>query len=171
MKFSSFFFFFFQIIELQNGTLLCSVRNELHFHCKCRMWLTSTDGGETFPMKQLRFDPTLIDPPCQGSVLVYNGITFFSNPANTSQRVNMTLRWSTDYGMTWAGSVIVYAGGSEYSCLAPIDINHIGLLYEKDGYKEISFAKIRLDGAVYKNSKMKKNSAQNLRTMTVQGGN
>lgn len=121
-------------------------------------------------MKQLRFDPTLIDPPCQGSVLVYNGFTFFSNPANSSQRVNMTLRWSSDYGMTWDGSMIVYAGGSEYSCLAPIDINHIGLLYEKDGYKEISFAKIRLDSALYKKSKFKKITAQNLRTVKDLGG-
>ena len=67
----------------------------------------------------------------------------------------MTLRWSTDYGMTWAGSMNVYTGGSEYSCLAPIDFNHIGLLYERDSYKEIAFAKIRLDGAVYKKSQIR----------------
>ncbi|XP_072029594.1 sialidase-1-like [Amphiura filiformis] len=89
-----------QMIELPNGTLLFNVRNEKHFHCKCRMWFTSTDGGHTFPIEQLRMDATLVDPSCQGSLLLHNNITFFSNPASESQRVNMTLRWSFDYGMS-----------------------------------------------------------------------
>ena len=132
------------MVELPNGTLSVSVRNEMHYHCQCRLWFTSTDAGESFPLELMRTDPTLVDPPCQGSLLLHNDLTFFSNPASNHSRVNMTLRWSFDYGMTWAGFLSIYPKASEYSCLTSIDDNHIGLLYERDGYNKIGFAKIKL---------------------------
>ena len=134
------------MVELPNGTLLVNVRNEMHYHCKCRVWLTSYDGGDTFPIRNMRTDSTLVDPPCQGSTFIHSdGTMYFSNPASGSQRVNMTLRWSQDFGRTWDGFLTVYAKQAEYSCLTQIDENHMGLLYERDGYGDIAFARIKLN--------------------------
>ncbi|XP_070538735.1 sialidase-1-like [Ptychodera flava] len=132
------------IVELPDGSLLLNSRNQYHYHCRCRIIARSHDGGNSFPFEEISMDATLIDPACAGSLLLHNDIMFFSNPANPSKRVNMTVRWSEDYGKTWAGALVVDPGDSEYSCLSSVDDNHIGLLYEKGGYEEMAFAKIRI---------------------------
>ncbi|NP_001277015.1 neuraminidase 1-like precursor [Saccoglossus kowalevskii] len=133
------------IIELPDGSLMLNSRNEHHYHCRCRIIATSEDGADTFPFQNIRLDETLVDPACDGSLISHNNVLFFSNPANPSARVNMTLRWSLDFGKSWDGALVINAGSSEYSCLSSIDDNHVGLLYEKGGYKEMSFAKIRIN--------------------------
>ena len=57
---------------------------------------------------------------------------FFSQPTGPA-RSNMTIRRSTDGGANWPGSLPVHAGGSAYSCLAPIGGGMVGLLFERDG--------------------------------------
>ncbi|XP_070533231.1 sialidase-1-like [Ptychodera flava] len=133
-----------QVVELPDGTILMNSRNQFHFHCSCRIISRSFDGGLSFPMLNVSVDTALVDPACDGSVIIHNGIMFFSNPASSRGRENMSVKWSLDYGASWEGSLTIYSGGSEYSTLTPIDDNHIGLLYEKDGYKEISFARIQI---------------------------
>ncbi|XP_033118269.1 sialidase-1-like [Anneissia japonica] len=132
-----------QIVELSDGRLLINARNQHFFHSRNRLIFYSDDGGKTFPMSNLRVDLTLLEPGCFASTLIHQGVMFFSNPFDKSSRVNMTLRWSLDEGMSWAGSLGIYSKGSGYSCLSPIDDNHIGLLFEKDGYKEMHFVKIK----------------------------
>lgn len=56
----------------------------------------------------------------------------------------MTLQWSFDSGQTWPGAMQLYEGPSEYSSLARIDDEYLGLLFERDGYKYIDFFKIRI---------------------------
>ncbi|XP_077988182.1 sialidase-1-like [Glandiceps talaboti] len=133
-----------QIVELPDGALLMNSRNQYHFHCSCRIISRSYDGGLSFPLLNVTVDETLIDPVCDGSVLIHDGIMFFSNPANSKKRENMTLRWSLNYGASWEGALTIFSGGSEYSTLTSIDDNHIGLIYEKNGYKDISFVRIRI---------------------------
>lgn len=133
-----------QVVELPDGNLYMTVRNTHGYRCNCRMQMKSFDGGHTFPLEHAVFDKTLIDPDCFASMLRHKNMLFFSNPASTSRRVNMTVRMSTNYGQSWDQSLPVYSGGSAYSCLTSISYNYIGLAYEKDG-KYISFVKIKLE--------------------------
>ncbi|PIK53521.1 hypothetical protein BSL78_09542 [Apostichopus japonicus] len=133
-----------QMVELPNGHLYMTVRNTHSYRCNCRMQLWSYDGGQTFPLEYAVFEKSLIDPNCFASMLHHNNILFFSNPASTSKRVNMTVRWSMDFGRTWNDSLPIYSGTSAYSCLTSINNNHIGLAYEKDG-KYISFVNMKLE--------------------------
>ncbi|XP_077988349.1 sialidase-1-like [Glandiceps talaboti] len=132
------------VVELPDGFLMLNSRNNHHYHCNCRAVAISTNGGETFPLESIYYDTTLVDSGCQGTLLLHNDVMFFANPANHSDRINMTLRWSEDYGKTWAGAIVVNPEKSAYSCLSSVDDNHIGLLYEKGGYEEMSFVKIKI---------------------------
>jgi sialidase-1 len=70
-------------------------------------------------------------------------VLFFSNPNDTSARIRMTVKASTDQGLTWPEThqVELFApSGYGYSCLTMVDENHVGILYE--GVKELYFQKI-----------------------------
>ncbi|XP_072180663.1 sialidase-1-like [Diadema setosum] len=134
-----------QVIELKNGTLLINARNQMSFHCHCRIQALSFDGGETFPLPYVTLKEELIDPRVCGSLLPFGDVLFFSNPFNPSKRVNLTLHWSVDSGETYPNFLTLYEKSSGYSCLSAIDENHIGLVYEKDDLKYISFLKIQLN--------------------------
>ncbi|XP_072180661.1 sialidase-1-like [Diadema setosum] len=134
-----------QLVELKNGTLLANIRNTYTYHCHCRIQVLSFDGGQTFPFSHMRLKEELVDPGVCGSILNFNDIIFFSHAYNPSSRVNMTLHWSLDSGASYKSMLNIYPKGSAYSCLSPIDENHIGLIFEKDGYKYISFVKIQLN--------------------------
>ena len=139
--------FWFQIVELKNGTILANIRNTYAFHCHCRIQALSFDGGETFPVAQIKMKEELIDPNVCGSILnfEFEDIIFFSNAMNPSSRSNLTLHWSLDWGASYPNLLNIYQKGSAYSCLTNIDGNHIGLVYEKDDYKFINFVKVQLN--------------------------
>ena len=132
------------MVELYNGTILFNVRNERRYHCACRIVMSSYDGANTIPMEAIRFDPTLIDPICAGSILVHSDRLYFTNPASEAHRQNLTLRWSADWGESWEGALVVDPGTSEYSCLMAIDDSHVGIVYEK-GLAGLWFVKVKLD--------------------------
>nr|XP_054771733.1 sialidase-1-like [Lytechinus pictus] len=134
-----------QVVELKNGTLLINARNERSFHCTCRIQALSFDGGKTFPLPHVTFKEELIDPQVCGSILNYNDTLIFSNPFNAKSRINLTLHWSTDSGETYPHFFSIHPAGSGYSCLTTIDENHIGLIYEKNDCRYISFLKIQLN--------------------------
>ena len=56
----------------------------------------------------------------------------------------MTVRLSYDEGRTWQISKLVHSGSAAYSCLTPLKDLSIGLLYERDGYAKITFARFDL---------------------------
>ncbi|XP_070537761.1 sialidase-1-like [Ptychodera flava] len=134
-----------QPVELPDGSITVNIRNSYGYHCNCRLIAKSFDGGVSFPWQNITLDEELIEPGCQGSLLVHNKVMYFSNPNSNAGRLNMTVKYSFDYGENWVGSVQIYPNVSEYSCLSPIDDNNIGVLYEKDGYHKMGFAKIRLN--------------------------
>lgn len=146
-----------QVVELADGTLMLNMRMQESGKGK-RGIATSADGGETW--SKFKFDPTLIEPVCQGSFLRYslagnNGKNrlLFSNPANAppagktrGDRIKMTVRLSYDEGKTWPVSKLLHGGPSAYSCLTVLPDGDIGCLYEggETRYGEIVFARFSL---------------------------
>ncbi|XP_017539238.2 sialidase-1-like [Pygocentrus nattereri] len=147
-----------QPVELQDGSILISVRNQNNYHCRCRMVVRSLDGGDSLPLEELVFDHTLVDPVVAAGALQKDGVLYFSNPASCQQRVNLTLRWSLTDGKSWENEVLqIWPGPSGYSSLTslrgdqPEDEKHIFIIYEKgrkDYFETISFAKINLYGGL-----------------------
>ena len=56
----------------------------------------------------------------------------------------MTVRLSTDQGKTWPAARVLYAKSAAYSSLVALPGEQVGCLYERDGYKEIVFARFGL---------------------------
>lgn len=131
------------VAELSDGTLMLNMRSSSHY----RMVATSNDGGLIW--SDAKADPQLPGPVCQGSLLSYTknnkATLFFSNPANPSKRINMTIKMSLDDGNSWPHSYQVYEGPSAYSDLVMITNDQIGILYEagkSSPYTGIAFKKI-----------------------------
>ncbi|XP_051949161.1 sialidase-1-like [Xyrauchen texanus] len=145
-----------QPVEMQDGSIVINVRNQNNYHCRCRIVVRSLDGGESLPVEELVFDKTLVDPAVAAGALQKQGVMYFTNPANSQHRINLTLRWSFTDGQSWEKEAVqIWAGPSGYSSLtslkgdSPDDKKYIFVIYEK-GHKEyietISFAKIHLYG-------------------------
>lgn len=130
--------------ETGDGDILFNARNQKGDQ-KYRITARSTDGGRTW--SELGFDKGLPDPVCQGSLLTIDGKTIvFSNNADQKDRNNLTLRISTDAGRTWAKSYLIEGAPdpkgrdvTAYSDIVMLDRKTIGVLYERDDYKQIVF--------------------------------
>jgi sialidase-1 len=141
-------------VELSADRLMMNSRNQKG-DIRARIVSISSNGGSTWDTTY--FDRNLIDPVCQGSILLAGkkkgkNIIAFCNPADTVNRNNLTLRISFDEGLTWAESIPVCKNQSElkngfaysaYSDLVNIDKDQIGVLYEKDNYSVIAFKVIK----------------------------
>lgn len=133
--------------ELSNDKLMMNSRNQ-RGDTRARIVSISSDGGATWDTSY--FDKTLIDPVNQGSILTVGrnaekNILAFCNAADTQRRDNLTLRISYDDGKTWSKSFVIdksSEGKGDYTAycdLVKISEDEIGILYEKNGYKEIVF--------------------------------
>jgi len=140
-----------EVVEIADERLLLNMRNYNRTH-KCRQIVTSNDGGETWSNQ--RFDTTLVEPVCQGSIHRYSwpgnesrSIILFSNPADADERVNMTVRASFDEGNTWSMKRSLNPGPSAYSDLVILSDGRIGCLYEggrDNPYEGILLARFKL---------------------------
>ena len=131
-----------QVVERDDSTVLFNTRMQTHKKGK-RGIATSTDGGATW--KDFKHDEHLSDPTCQASLVRFQrkgGPLLFANPA-TGGRKGMTVRASLDGGRTWPHQKLIYAGSSAYSSLVVLDEERIGLLFERDRYRKISFLRMR----------------------------
>lgn len=136
--------------ELSHDRLMMNSRNQSG-DVKARIISISSDGGATWDTTYI--DHTLIDPVNEGSILTIGkkhgkNIIAFCNAADTVNRNNLTLRISYDNGKTWRGSFLIDRDDSKrdytaYSDIVVISKNRIGVLYEKDNYREIVFAVIK----------------------------
>ena len=101
------------------------------------MFAKSHDGGETASLEDVYIAEKLLDPACAAGMLYLEeyDILLHSNPFSETSRINMTLSWSYDQGVTWNDSdrLQVWPGPSGYSCLTaiPSKPGYVGLLYEK----------------------------------------
>lgn len=142
--------------ELDDGRLLFSMRTPSGSNGQ-RAWTRYTPGG-TNPMKDGTWGTlfrlsSVPDPVCQGSVIQWASklagqpreLILFGNPASTSTRTNFTLRVSADAGASWPISRQLYAGSSAYSSICILPDRSIGVLFEKDDYSLITFARLEED--------------------------
>lgn len=135
-----------QVIELKDGSIMINAR------CNwggSRVVGVTKDLGKTWEKHPTNRTAQLKEPVCQGSLLAVDGVpgagrvVLFSNPNTTSGRSHMTLKASTDDAGSWPEDKwLLYDArkGWGYSCLAPVDKNHVGVLYESQG--ALNFLKI-----------------------------
>jgi sialidase-1 len=135
------------------GRLMLNMRNYDRAE-HTRQTAVSDDGGASW--KDQKHDPALIEPICQASIRRIRwpqndapGVVLFSNPASRDRRERMTLRLSYDDAATWPVEKTIHPDFSAYSCLAKLDGDTVGLLYERDKqgepYGRITFARFALD--------------------------
>lgn len=119
------------VAELSDGTLMLNMRSG----SGARMEAISNDSGESW--SDAKPEVQLPDPTCQGSLFADKDRKrlFFSNPANSHERKNMTIKLSEDDGKSWDKSFQVYEGPSAYSDLVMPDQSHIAILYEAGVHK------------------------------------
>lgn len=129
------------VVELAGGKIMLNMRNYNRTN-RARQTAISDDGGLTW--RDQRHDPALIEPICQAAIERVRwpaagkpGMMVFSNPASTTDRVNMTVRASIDDGKTWPVCKALRPGPSGYSDLAVLPNGNIGCLYE-GGQKSIA---------------------------------
>jgi len=135
-----------QLVELADGSIMINCRDD---RGGARTVAVTSDLGGTWQLH-----PTdrsaLPESVCQASLLAVDvpGVgrrLLFSNPATTAGRHTMTLKVSADEGLTWPEerhTVYDRRNGLGYSCLAPVDEAHVGVLYE--GLAELYFLRLPL---------------------------
>ncbi|WP_163324705.1 sialidase family protein [Draconibacterium mangrovi] len=143
-----------QVVELSDGSLMLNMRDDRNRKDKSetngRAIAITKDLGKTWEIHPSS-NSALQEPNCMASLIAskqeLNGETkqvlFFSNPNNTNQRTNMTIKASLDEGMTWPEAYqleLNETGGYGYSCMTMVDENTVGILYE--GVKELYFQSI-----------------------------
>ncbi len=137
------------VAQLPDGRIVLNARNQ-PVDAAPRVQAVSDDGGESFGPPRLV--PELVEPSrfsggCQGSLLydAGRGVLWFSNPAATEQRENLTVRRSDDGGQTWNAGVVIHAGPSGYSDLTLLPDGTLGLLFENGETRyngRISFVRV-----------------------------
>jgi sialidase-1 len=138
-----------KVAALPDGRLLLHSRGTPR-----RLSATSDDGGATW--SALLPVEDLPDPGDNGSLTRFDGqpsVTRFAgddtgswllatNNRDTSLRRNTVLSLSTDNGHSWPAGLVLCPGSSAYSTAARLPDGNIGVLYERQGYREIVFASV-----------------------------
>ncbi|WP_099607191.1 sialidase family protein [Vibrio coralliilyticus] len=156
--------------QLDNGWIYMNMRNNHRSIGAYRAVTYSKDYGENWMgteydhipeegssnyWRNIGYDPTLITPRVQSSVLRFSsdkgetGVSrlLFSNPADTSSRVKGTIRVSYDEGKTWSHSYRYNSSESQYSDLVKTNGNTVGILYEEgnSGHNGIYYIEANLE--------------------------
>lgn len=137
--------------ELGTGGILLNTRNQSGDQ-KCRLISRSNDGGIHWDTTYLEHN--LLDPVNQGAVLTigYNhkqAIIAHTHTQDSIRRNRLMLHISQDDGWSWFPYRTIDEAPAEvkgdytaYSDLVLISRKHIGVLYERNGYREIVFTRI-----------------------------
>lgn len=137
--------------EISGGGLLMSIRNQLG-DVRSRILAYSTTGGKTWDTTY--FEKQLPDAVCQASLITLGykkgkAIVASSNAATERKRDSLTIKISRDDGKNWDQSILVDASANgtkdwtAYSDMVILTKRRIGILYERDGYKEIVFKEVK----------------------------
>lgn len=143
-----------QVAETTEGTLMLNMRN-YGTPDHARKVFTTGDMGDSWQPHPS--NGTLQEPVCQASLLKIPAgdnilgvdLLFFSNPASDpGTRNRITLRASTDLGLGWPFALMLdEEHGWGYSCIAPVDKETVGILYES-GSAQLVFQKIKIKDIV-----------------------
>lgn len=137
------------VVELSDGRVMQAMRS---YHGQgLRAMAISEDGGESWGKVYL--DQALQTPVCQASIIRFPRTKdqqktettnrsveeiLFASPKGGS-RSHMTVWVSRDDGKTWPTQREVYSGSAGYSNLVALSNSEIGLLFERDDYRKITF--------------------------------
>ena len=127
------------LAQLPDGRLYMNMRSYHGKGVRAAAW--SPDEGASW--QNLRLDPQLPDPVCQGTTLNAGDTLYFCNAADSRERQRLTLRKSTDGGETWSAGTVIHAGPAAYSDLTLLPDGHLACLFEggeQDAYEGIFLA-------------------------------
>lgn len=138
-----------KVAALSDGRLLLHSRATPR-----RLAAVSDDGGHSW--STLTPVPDLPDPSDNGSLVRFDGLPsvtggaspstdswlLATNNHDTSLRRNTVLSLSTDNGATWPAKLVLCPGSSAYSTAARLPDGNIGVLYERQGYRQIVFVSV-----------------------------
>lgn len=138
-----------KVVALKDGRLLLHSRSTPR-----RLAATSDDGGATW--SALAPVEDLPDPSDNGSLVRFDGLPnvaglagvstdpwlLATNNHDTALRRNTVLSLSPDSGDTWPAKLVLCTGSSAYSTATRLPDGNIGVLYERQGYRDIVFASV-----------------------------
>lgn len=141
------------VAELSDGRLMLNMRgvkSAERLENPYRWAAVSSDGGETFDEPYLCRD--LVEPVCNASIINYSSAPeklssrlLFSNPADTTRRVNMTVSMSRDDGATWTRTWQLPGTKAAYSDLCMLSDGSPAILYEtgeESPYEKIVYSRL-----------------------------
>lgn len=119
-----------------------------------RLAAFSNDGGHSW--SSLVPVEDLPDPSDNGSLARFDGLPsvpqlatpatdtwlLATNNHDTNLRRNTVLSLSPDNGATWPAKLVLYPDSSAYSTATRLPDGNIGVLYERQGYREIVFVSV-----------------------------
>ena len=96
---------------------------------RTRKVYVTKDLGQTWTAHES--NDVLPEPVCQASLLKAGGTLLFANPDSKVTRNMFTIKASDDLGKTWDRALLLdEEGGWGYSCMAMIDEETVGIIYE-----------------------------------------
>jgi len=132
------------IVELSNGSLLLSMRNESK--AGVRAWSRWDWDGRIMQGRWSEMWLNVTDPTCMASLIRHpHGELLYSSPNHPQRRVALTVRSSTDDGQTWSAGRLLEPNGAMYSCMTVLRDGRIGILYESTDAAGLVFATFPLD--------------------------
>ena len=135
------------VAALPDGSLMLNMRNNLKTG---RIVYTTMDLGKTW--REHPSSGKLVEPVCMASLIsvpakdniLGRDLLLFSNPAVPKGRNHLTLKVSTDGGVTWNEGLLLDEDELwGYSCLSMIDRETVGILYESS-QAQLLFQQIKL---------------------------
>lgn len=143
-----------QVAETQPGVLMLNMRDN---RGGSRAVAVTTDMGRTWT-EHPSSRHALPEPVCMASLIsvpakenvLGRDILVFSNPDDTKQRKNITIKISFDGGVTWLPGhqlLLDDEDGWGYSCLTMIDPATVGILYESSA-AQMTFQSVPLKDIV-----------------------
>lgn len=145
------------LAELSDGRILISPRHGLGSE-RGRLFLLSEDGGESFSAK--RYEPA-IPMSNQGEILAVDALAHGAEDnlrpivccGAAENKTRLTLMVSLDDGATWPLSQVIDDGSAANLALVALPDGQVGVLYERDKYRRLSFQRVDLSAIIhqYKN--------------------